>query len=258
MSLDVLIADRIALVTLNRPDAMNSIDPELRTELKSVWRRIDEEDEILVAVITGAGTKAFCAGSDLKKTPPPSDSEASRAFGPEESDHLLAGFDTDKPIICAVNGYAIGAGLEIALACDIRIAADHAKFGLTEARIGSIPGAGGTQMLPRIVGQSMAMHMMLTAELIDADTALRCGLVSEVVASDMLVERAMELAALITKNAPLSVRAIKGLVVRGADMPLASGIDVERYVWGLLRDSEDRIEGRKAFQEKRPPEYRGR
>ncbi len=252
------IIDRVALITLNRPEALNAIDPELRSEIKASWRRIAEDDDVLVAVITGAGDRAFCVGSDLKKTPPPPHSEAASAFGQWQSDHLLAGLDTDKPIICAVNGYAIGGGLEIALATDIRIAAEHATFGLTEARIGSIPGAGGTQMLPRIVGRTMAMHMMLTGEMIDAPTALRCGLISEIVGADRLVDRALELAGMIATNAPLSVRAIKRLVDRSEDMPLATGLDVERFVWGLLRDSEDRIEGRRAFQEKRPPEYRGK
>jgi E-phenylitaconyl-CoA hydratase len=258
MTLDVSIVDRVAFITLNRPEAMNAIDPGLRAQLKQAWRQIDDDEEILVAVLTGSGDKAFCAGSDLKKTPPPATSEASTAFGTAGSDHLLDGLDTDKPIICAVNGYAIGAGLEIALACDIRIAADHAKFGSTEARIGSIPGAGGTQTLPRVVGQSMAMHMMLTAELIDSETALRCGLVSEVVPGEELAERASDLATRVRQNAPLSVRAIKRLVTRGRDMPLKTGLEVERFVWGLLRDSDDRAEGRRAFQEKRPPEYRGK
>lgn len=257
MTLDIAVSDRIAYITLNRPEAMNAIDPDLRTQLKQAWRQIGEDDEILVAVLTGAGDRAFCAGSDLKKTPPQTLSEAATAFGSGESDHLLAGLDTDKPIICAVNGYAIGAGLEIALAADIRIAAHHAKFGLTEARIGSIPGAGGTQRLPRVVGQSMAMHMMLTGDLIDAETALRIGLVSEVVPSGELADRASELATLISQNAPLSVRAIKRLVYRGQDMPLDTAVEMERFVFGLLRDTADRAEGRLAFQEKRPPEYRG-
>lgn len=258
MPLNLSITDRVALFTLDRPEALNAIDPELRAEIKGAWRRIAEDDEILVAVLTGAGDRSFCVGSDLKKTPPPPDSAAATAFGNWQSDHLLAGLDTDKPIICAVNGYAIGAGLEIALASDIRIAAEHASFGLTEARVGSIPGAGGTQMLPRIVGRSMAMHMMLTGEMIDAETALRCGLISEIVEAEQLVDRALEIGARIAQNAPLSVRAIKRLVDRGADMSLETGLEVERFVWGLLRDSDDRAEGRKAFQEKRPPEYRGR
>jgi E-phenylitaconyl-CoA hydratase len=254
----VSVSDRIALVTLDRPEALNAIDPAMRAEIKSAWRRIAEDDEILVAVLTGAGDRAFCVGSDLKATPPPPESEAELAFGRWQSDHLLTGLDTDKPIICAVNGYAIGAGLEIALAADIRIAAEHASFGLTEVRIGSIPGAGGTQMLPRVVGRSMAMHMMLTGEMIDAETALRCGLISEVIEADRLLDRALELGALIAQNAPLSVRAVKRLVDRGADMSLEAALEVERFVWGLLRDSEDRSEGRRAFREKRPPEYRGK
>ncbi len=258
MSLNVTVDAGVAVATLNRPDAMNAFDPELRAELQGFWTRIDEDDDIHVVILTGAGDRAFCAGADLKKTMPPPTSQASAAFGPGSTDHLLAGLSTDKPLIAAINGFAIGGGLEIALATDIRIAAEHAKFGLTEAKIGSIPGAGGTQMLPRVVGRSMAMQMMLTGELIDAEAALACGLVSEVMPLAQLMHRAREIAAAIAANAPLSVRAIKRLVNRSADLSLETGMELERFVWGLLRDSEDRIEGRKAFQEKRPPRYQGR
>lgn len=258
MPLDVALDDGVATITLNRPESMNAIDPALRAELKAAWVRVRDDPAILVAVVTGAGEQAFCVGTDLKAAAMPVRGEAVAAFGGGDSDHLLAGLETDKPIICAINGYALGGGLEIALAADIRIAVPNARFGLTEARVGSIPGAGGTQRLPRIVGRSMAMQMLLTAEPIDAETALRCGLVSEIVPADRLGARATELATAITRNAPLSVRAIKRLVERGESMPLDSAIEVERFVWGLLRDTEDRAEGRQAFREKRPPRYRGR
>lgn len=258
MVLDIEVRDHVATATLNRPEAMNSIDPELRQALHALWRRIALDDDIRVAVLTGAGDRAFCAGADLKKTNPPTTSYAARAFGSSEPDHLLDGFPNDTPLIAAVNGYAIGGGLELALACDIRIAADHAQFGLAEVRVGSIPGAGGTQTLPRAVGQSMARQMLFTGDRIDATTALRCGLVSEVVEPEDLLSRATEIAARIASNAPLSVRAVKRLVDQAGDVPLRTGMEFERHVWGVLRDAEDRIEGRKAFQEKRKPEYRGR
>jgi E-phenylitaconyl-CoA hydratase len=257
MAVDVTVLDRIATITLNRPETMNSIDPAMRSGLHAAWRRIAEDDEILVAVLTGAGDRAFCAGADLKNTPPPAESHASLTFG-DTPDHILEGLDTDKPLVCAMNGHAVGAGLEIALACDIRIAASNAKFGLPEVKVGSVPGAGGTQLLPRTVGRSIAMQMLLTGELVDADTALRWGLVSEVHEVDQVRERANQIAERIAGNAPLSVRAVKRLAQRGVDMPLATGMEMERYVFGLLRDTEDRLEGRKAFQEKRSPEYRGR
>lgn len=257
MTLDVSVSNRIMTVRLDRPESLNAIDPTLRSELQSTWRRIRDDDEVLAAILTGAGDRAFCVGTDLKAPPAPARSEAAASFGDGGSDHLLAGLDTDKPLICAINGYALGGGLEIALATDIRIAAPHATFGLTEAKIGSIPGAGGTQRLPRVVGRSMALQMMLTARPIDADTALRCGLITEIVPLDQLADRAEALALAIVGNAPLSVRAIKRLVDRGQTMPLDTAIEMERFVWGLLRDSDDRAEGRKAFQEKRPPRYRG-
>jgi E-phenylitaconyl-CoA hydratase len=258
MSVIVEVADYVATITLNRPEAMNSIDPELRRQLKGVWARIHADDSIRVAILTGAGEKAFCTGSDLKKTMPPKESFAQTAFGQAESDHLLAGLNTDKPLICAINGYAMGGGMELALACDIRLASENAQFALSEVRIGSIPGAGGTQRLPRAIGASNAMLMLLTGDRIDAAEALRVGLVSKVVAADQLMPAAQAIARRIAQNAPLAVRAVKRLVQQGMDMPLNAAIDTERYVFGLLRDTEDRIEGRRAFQEKRSPLYQGR
>ncbi len=258
MTLLITVDRHVATITLNRPEALNSIDPETRAELRAAWRRIKEDDDIRVAVLTGAGEKAFCTGSDLKKTMPPKESFAQLAFSQAASDHLLADLDTDKPLICAINGYAMGGGLELALACDIRIASDNAQFALSEVRLGSIPGAGGTQRLPRAIGTSNAMLMLLTGDRVDAAEALRIGLVSKVVPQADLLPAALDIAARIAGNAPLSVRAIKRLVHSGLDMPLPAAIDAERYVFGLLRDTEDRIEGRKAFQEKRVPVYRGR
>jgi E-phenylitaconyl-CoA hydratase len=258
MPLDIVVEDYVATLTLNRPEAMNSIDPEMRAQLQAAWKRIKEDDGIRVAIVTGAGEKAFCTGSDLKKTMPPKESFAELTFGRAHSDHLLEGLDTDKPLVCAVNGYAMGGGMEIALACDIRVASSNAVFALSEVRLGSIPGAGGTQRLPRVVGSSNAMLMLLTGDRIDADEALRIGLVSKVVPGEDLLSAARAIALRIAQNAPLSVRAIKRLVYDGMDMPLSTGLDNERYVFGLLRDTEDRIEGRRAFQEKRPPAYKGR
>ena len=258
MALDIVVQDHVATLTLNRPEAMNSIDPGLRAELHAAWKRIKEDDDIRVVILTGAGEKAFCTGSDLKKTMPPKESFAELTFGRSESDHLLAGLDTDKPLICAVNGYAMGGGLELALACDIRIASENGVFALSDVRIGSIPGAGGTQRLPRAIGTSNAMLMLLTGDRVDAAEALRIGLVSKVVSREELLPAAQEIARRIAQNAPLSVRSIKRLVTSGADMPLPAALDNERYVFGLLRDTEDRIEGRRAFQEKRAPVYQGR
>jgi E-phenylitaconyl-CoA hydratase len=248
----------VAIVTLNRPEAMNSIDPETRLELREAWRQAAHDSEVGCIVLTGAGEKAFCTGSDLKKTMPPKESVAQLAFGPSESNHLLAGMDIDTPFICAINGYAMGGGMELALACDVRIASENAQFALSEVRIGSIPGAGGTQNLPRLIGRSDAMLMLLTGERFDAHEALRMGLISKVVPQAQLLDSALTIAGRIAQNAPLSVRAVKRLVRDGSSLPLDQAIAMESYVFSMLRDTEDRIEGRRAFQEKRLPVYRGR
>src|SRR5688572_3159414 len=238
---------------------MNALDHETREELVKIWEQVRHDDTIWVVVVTGAGDKAFCAGADLKKSVPAAEeSFAQQMFSNPVSQSTAAHMETDKPIIAAVNGYAMGGGMEIALACDIRIASEKAQFALSEAKIGSIPGSGGTQRLPRAIGLSDAMLMLLTGDRIDAREALRTGPVSKVVPPAQLMPAAMEIAAKIAANAPLSVRAIKRLVKRGLDLPLASAIDSERYVFGLLYQSEDRIEGRKAFAEKRKPDYKGK
>jgi E-phenylitaconyl-CoA hydratase len=258
MPLHYEVREGVAIVTLNRPEAMNSIDPETRAELRDAWQRVAQDDAVRCVVLTGAGEKAFCTGSDLKKTMPPKESPAQLTFGQAQSNHLLAGMEFDKPIICAVNGYAMGGGMELALACDIRIASENAQFALSEVRIGSIPGAGGTQNLPRLIGRSDAMLMLLTGDRVDAQEALRTGLVSKVVPTAQLLETALAIANRIAQNAPLSVRAVKRLVRDGGSLPLPQAMAMESFVFGMLRDTEDRIEGRRAFQEKRPPVYRGR
>ncbi len=258
MALLYEVREGVAVITLNRPDAMNSIDPETREELRNAWRDAAADASVRCVVLTGAGDKAFCTGSDLKKTMPPEESPAQLTFGDHTSLHLLSGMNLDKPIICAVNGYAMGGGMELALACDIRLASENAQFALSEVRIGSIPGAGGTQNLPRLIGSSDAMLMLFTGDRVDAQEALRTGLVSKVVPLTDLLDCAMTIAKRIAANAPLSVRAVKRLVRDGQSMPVTQAIAMESYVFGMLRDTQDRIEGRKAFQEKRTPMYQGR
>ena len=251
------VSGPVATITLNRPDAMNSIDAEMRVAFVDALDRIRADDGIRVVVLTGTG-RAFCTGSDLKNTMPPDESYAVTAFAGPGDRSLADMINLDKPIVCAINGYALAGGLEIALACDIRIASDTARFGLTEVAIGSLPGAGGTQRLPRIVGLTNAMHLLLTGERIDSAEALRIGLISRVTTPEGLMDEALAIANKIAANAPMSVRAVKRLVYRGLDLPLAAGIEAERMAWGVLRNTEDRIEGRKAFAEKRPPVFRGR
>lgn len=257
-SVELTVENQIAVVTLNRPEAMNSVDPEMRQLLHKTWERIRTDDDIRVAIITGAGEKAFCTGSDLKKTMPTQDAFARQVFAQPNSGAIIAGLTTDKPLIAAVNGYAMGGGMELALACDIRVCSENAQFALSEVKVGSLPGSGGTQRLPRTIGMSDAMLMLLTGDRIDANEALRTGLVSKVVPQAKLLATAHEIAEKIAANAPLSVRAVKRLVQQGMDMPLSHAIDTERYVFGLLYSTEDRVEGRKAFSEKRKPDYKGR
>lgn len=247
----------VAWLTLDRPEALNAIDAATRIELRDAYREIADNPAVRVAVITGAGERAFCTGVDLKKTATVTTSIVVEEFG-GQSDHLLSGFPTAKPTICAINGYALGGGLEIALRADIRIASDNATFGLPEVRIGSIPGSAGTQLLPRVVGVPHAMKLILSGERVDAVEALRIGLVQEVVPLNTLHDRASELAATIAHNGPLAVAAAKKLVAQAMDMPLEAGMAAERYAFGLLRDTEDRAEGRRAFAEKRRPEFTGR
>jgi E-phenylitaconyl-CoA hydratase len=261
MPVTLTLQDFVATVTLDRPEAMNSLDPESIAQLRDAWDQISRNDDIRVAVLTAAGDRAFCTGADLKKTMPPKESFAQLHYGSagaESFASVLSRLHTDKPVIAAINGYALGGGLELALLCDVRIASSKAIFSLPEVGIGSIPGAGGTQRLIRAVGRSDAMMMLLTGERIDAAEALRIGLVSRVVEPEALQESARTLALKIAGNAPLAVAAVKRLARIGVELPLAAGLELEQHAFGVLRDSEDRIEGRKAFAEKRKPVFRGR
>ena len=260
MPVTLQIKDHVATVTLDRPEAMNSLDPESIDQLKEIWAEITRNPEIRVAILTAAGDRAFCTGADLKKTMPPKESFAQLHYGSagaESFASVLAKLHSDKPVIAAINGYALGGGLELALLCDVRIASARATFALPEVSIGSIPGAGGTQRLIRTVGRSDAMLMLLTGDRIDAAEALRIGLVSRVVEPEQLLDAAQQMAQKIAGNAPLAVAAVKRLATLGIELPLAAGLELEQHAFGVLRDSEDRIEGRKAFAEKRKPEFKG-
>jgi len=252
------VQDGVAIVTLNRPEAMNSIDPESNEQLLAIWDQVSSDEEIRVVVLTGAGERAFCTGADLKKTMPPADSAARQVFRAGTRHSNFGTLQTDKPVIAAINGYALGGGLELALLADIRICSENAQFGLPEVRVGSIPGAGGTQRLIRAVGQSDAMWMLLTGDRIDANEALRIGLVSKVVPLSALQQTAISLARAMAANAPLAMTAAKRLAMTGRELPLAGGLELERQAFGVLRDSEDRLEGRRAFADKRAPVFRGR
>jgi len=256
MPVDFEVKNHVAYVTLNRPEAMNALDPESIAELNRIWQEVGSDPAIHVSVLTGAGEKSFCTGSDMKKAPPQSECMASIYF--REGQPILPAMKMWKPIIAAINGFAVGGGLEIALACDLRIASSNAKFGLTEVKVASLAGLNGTQMLPRVMPQAIAMKMLLTGELITADEALRYGLVSDVVTREELMALATNYAEKIANAAPLSVQAAKLAAVLGQDMPLEHGILFSHLLWGILRDTEDRKEGFKAFAERRSPSYCGK
>lgn len=255
MGVDFEKKNHVAYVTLNRPEAMNSLDPESMDQLKSIWTEIRDDRDVRVAVLTGAGEKAFSTGTDMKKTPPPQECMAATYLN--DGMPIIPYMKMCKPLIASINGYAVGGGLEMALACDLRIASNNAKFGLTEAKVASLAGLNGTQALPRAVPQAVAMKMLLTGEMIDAEEAHRVGLVSDVVEPDQLADLAKQYAEKIAFNAPLSVKAIKQAAVLGQDMPLDHGIQFGHLLWGVLRDTEDRKEGFAAFSEKRSPQYKG-
>ncbi len=255
MPVDLKVTNHVAYVTLNRPEAMNSLDPESIANLTEIWERVRTDADIRVAVLTGAGEKSFCTGTDMKKAPPPTECMAATYL--RDGQPIVPHMKMWKPIIAAINGFAVGGGLEIALACDLRIASSNAKFGLTEVKVASLAGLNGTQLLPRVVPKAVAMKMLLTGEMINAEEALRYGLVSDVVEPAALPDLARTYAEKIAGAAPLSVQAAKQAAVIWQDLPVDHGILFSHLLWGVLRDTEDRKEGFKAFAERRPPVFRG-
>lgn len=254
------VKEHIAYVTLNRPDVMNAFNHQMKTDLIAACDEIERDPEVRVVIITGAGERAFSAGADLKEmasaswaTPPVA--ERGRWGLPIGTDRVLA---VMKPIIAAINGYAVGGGCELALACDIRVAADNARLGLMEVRRGIIPGGGGTQMLPRAVGRGLALEIALTGELIDAREAHRIGLVNHVVPPLELMPTVERIAGIIARNAPLAVRFVKEAIQKGLNLTLEQGLRLEVDLSTLLSTTEDAKEGPRAFAEKREPQWKGR
>lgn len=251
--------DKIAYVTLNRPRVYNALHPPASNELWRVWCDFRDDPNMWVAIVTGAGEKAFCAGNDLKYTaehPDMFDVKAEPLAGGFGG--LTGNIDCWKPIIAAVNGVALGGGFELALACDIIVAAEHAKFGLPEPTVGLMAGAGGVHRLPRQIPLKFAMGMLLTGQHITAQEAFRIGLVNEVVPAGELMAAVQRWASDILRCAPLSVRVTKQSFMEGLGWPLK--IAMERSYQDLLRvfNSEDAVEGPRAFSEKREPSWRGR
>ncbi len=249
---------RLAYITINRPERRNAIDPDTSQELLDAFTAFRDDDGLWAAILTGAGDQAFSAGADLVAMAQAMAGGASPLAMNVPFAGITRGFECWKPMIAAINGFCLAGGLELALCCDIRIAAEHASFGLPEPKRAIIPGAGGTQRLPRAVPLAFAMELMLTGERFDAQTALRFGLVSRVVPLPQLMPTAEEVAGKILECGPLAVRAIKQAALQGRELPLEEGLRLEARLAGQVFRSEDAREGPLAFAQKRKPEYKGR
>jgi enoyl-CoA hydratase/carnithine racemase len=257
MAIGYDIDGAIVVITIDRPEVMNCLDPEHNQMLTEAFARFEADDALRCAVLTGGGDKAFSAGADLKKLIPSFRDQVRAGESPAWELGGITWTGVGKPRIAAVNGYALAGGTELALACDIRIASTTASFGLAETKWAIIPGAGGTQRLPRAVGLGQALQIILTGDPVDAQTALQWGLVNQVVAQDELLPTAIAMAKTIASRGPLAVKAAKAAVYAGLDMSLTDGLQMEREVFlGIMR-TEDAVEGSTAFTEKRNPVYRG-
>jgi enoyl-CoA hydratase/carnithine racemase len=249
--------DGTVTLTLDRPDVLNAMNNAMRAQLLEIFTRLRTDDTVKVVVITGAGERAFCAGADIREfLEPPAPTHFREAR--KRLDFRAEMERCTQPVIAAIRGFALGGGLELALACDIRIAAEDAQLGLTEINLAIIPGGGGTQRLPRLVGRGKALEMILTGMRVPAAEALRIGLVERVVPVAELQAAALGLARQIADKAPIALRYAKESVVGGLGLPLADGIRLENDLSTLLRTTEDRVEGAKAFVEKRKPRWTGR
>jgi len=249
--------ENIGLLTINRPEKMNAISQELTGELSQLLDEIENDEKLRVLVITGAGDKAFVAGADINELVD-RDARLGRRVSRERQEIFSCIENLHVPVIAAVNGYALGGGLELALACSIRICSEKAQFGAPEVKLGIIPGDGGTQRLPRLVGQGRAMEMIITGDFIDAQEAYRIGLVNNVFPLDKLMEKAMELAQKIASRPPLAVRYAKEAVNRSQEGDTASGFALESYLHALSCTTEDKKEGVSAFLEKRKGKFKGK
>jgi enoyl-CoA hydratase len=251
------VRDGVALITVNRPDKLNALNDQVVSELAEAAERLVSDAAIKGAILTGSGTKAFVAGADIADLARqgPFDGKARALRGQA----MLRRLETaGKPVIAAVNGYALGGGCELALACHLRIASETAKFGQPEVKLGIAPGYGGTQRLPRLVGKGNALQLILTGEMIDAREALRIGLVNRVVPASELLSVAEQTLRGILAMGPLAVALALEAVERGLEMPLEEGLLLEANHFGLLAATHDMQEGLQAFLEKRPPKFLGR
>ncbi|MEE8422168.1 MAG: enoyl-CoA hydratase/isomerase family protein [Dehalococcoidia bacterium] len=255
------LENRVATITLNRPESLNAINRAVGRGLMEGLQRIEDDPEIRAGIITGNG-RAFCAGADLKERA--QSGSGGGAAGSSVGGFInqapgggFATFRSTKPLIAAINGFCLAGGLELALICDVRICSPGATFGLPEITRGFFPGAGGPQRLPRAIPQALAMEMLLTGDRIDAEAALRAGLISRVVPGDELMPVARQIAGRIAEHAPLAVKAVKELAYSAQDLPLDQAMRFGSALRWIIGETDDAKEGPRAFAEKRDPEYRG-
>ncbi|MDY0219908.1 MAG: enoyl-CoA hydratase-related protein [Desulfobacterium sp.] len=246
----------IAILTLNRPQAMNSLNFAMLNQLSSAVDDLTFRDDIRCLIITGAGDRAFCAGADLKERASLSQNEVKR-FILTIRNLLTSIQNFSKPVIAAVNGIALGGGTELALASDIRIAATTAVMGLTETRLAIIPGGGGTQRLPRIIGIAKAKELIFTGRRVDGKEALEIGLVNQICAPQDLLDQCLAMAEMIKETGPIAVEMAKYAINQGIETDLATGLAIESNAYRVTIPTKDRVEGLTAFREKRKPVYRG-
>ncbi|CDO02110.1 3-hydroxybutyryl-CoA dehydratase [Oceanobacillus picturae] len=251
-----LLSDSIAIITLNRPNAANALSKVLLDELNEYIYEINQSTTIRCLIITGAGNKAFCAGADLKERKEMSEDQVVQAVH-YIGKTITALENVRIPVIAAINGAAFGGGLELALACDIRIASNQTRIGLTETTLAIIPGAGGTQRLPRLIGPGQAKRLIYTGKPISTEEAYTLGLVEELTSPDDVVERATEMAIKIASNGPVAIRQAKFAIDSGLQTDLTTGLKLEHLAYKETIPTKDRIEGLAAFKEKRKPIYKG-
>ena len=249
--------ENVAWITLNRPEVLNAQNDTMRTELSQVLEETRDDDEVYIIVLTGAGDRAFCAGGDISMFPTWTMIDVSKKFTAIKRPGELVRY-IPKPVIAMVNGLALGGGCELAMACDIIIASDKARFGQPEINVGVIPGAGGTQILPRLVGEKKAKELIFTGDFISANEALRFGLVNKVVPKDGLREAVEEFVKRLKNKSPAILRFAKIAVNMAFEMPLSVGIKSETDLFAMCFGTEDQKEGARAFLEKRSPDYKGR
>ncbi|MRX73545.1 enoyl-CoA hydratase [Bacillus lacus] len=255
-SIELNIENNIALLTLNRPQALNCFNYDLLCELESKVEEIRVHPQVRVLIITGSGSKAFSAGADLKERKTLSDEQVRRNLY-KIGEVFTKIEQLPQPVIAAINGYAFGGGMELALACDVRIIAEGTSIGLTETSLAIIPGAGGTQRLPRLIGEAKAMELILTARKLTSDEAKEYGIVSKVLPGEELLKSAFQLAGEIAKNGPVAVRQAKFAIKHGLNTDLQTGMQIERKAYEITIPTKDRTEALAAFSEKRSPHFTG-